>query len=57
MSNPTAEAISAGKLDITKLPVHPKADIDKALEPVINATIERVRANRLRREKYIATIG
>ena len=52
-----AEAIAAGTLDITKLPVHPKADIDKALEPVINQTIERVRGNRLRREKYIATIG
>lgn len=52
-----AEAISAGTLDITKLPVHSKTDIDKALEPVINQTIERVRGNRLRREKYIATIG
>ncbi len=52
-----AEAISAGTLDITKLPVHSKTDIDKALEPVINATIEKVRGNRLRREKYIETIG
>ena len=52
-----AEAISAGKLDITKLPIHSKADIDKALEPVINATITKVRDNRLRREKYIETIG
>ncbi len=52
-----AEAIAAGTLDITKLPVHAKADIDKALEPVINATIEKVRGNRLRREKYIETIG
>ena len=52
-----AEAIAADTLDITKLPVHPKTDIDKALEPVINATIEKVRGNRLRREKYIETIG
>lgn len=52
-----AEAISAGKLDITQLPVHAKADIDKALAPVINATIEKVRGNRLRRERYIETIG
>jgi beta-lysine 5,6-aminomutase alpha subunit len=52
-----AEAIAAGTLDITKLPVHSKADIDKALEPVINATITKVRGNRLRREKYIETIG
>ena len=52
-----AEAISAGTLDITKLAVHAKADIDKALEPVINRTIDKVRSNRLRREKYIETIG
>ncbi len=52
-----AEDISAGKLDITKLPIHTKAEIDKALEPVINATITRVRGNRLRRENYIKTIG
>lgn len=52
-----AEDIAAGKLDITKLPIHSKADIDKALEPVINATITKVRGNRLRREKYIETIG
>ncbi len=52
-----AEAIAAGTLDITKLPVHSKADIDKALEPVIKATIDKVRGNRLRREKYIETIG
>ena len=52
-----AEAISAGKLDITQLPVHPRADIDKALQPVINQTVEKVRSNRLRREKYIETIG
>ena len=52
-----ADAISAGTLDITKLAVHAKADIDKALEPVINRTIDKVRSNRLRREKYIETIG
>ena len=52
-----AEAISEGKLDITQMPVHTKAEIDKALEPVINKTIEKVRGNRLRREKYIETIG
>ena len=52
-----AEQISEGKLDITKLPVHSRAEIDKALEPTINATIARVRGNRLRRENYIKTIG
>ena len=52
-----AEEIGAGRLDITKLPVHQKAEIDKALEPFIKQTIDRVRGNRLRREKYIETIG
>ena len=52
-----AEQISEGKFDITKLPVHSRAEIDKALEPTINATIARVRGNRLRRENYIKTIG
>lgn len=52
-----AEAIAAGAMDITKMPAHAKEEIDKALEPVITATIEKVRGNRLRREKYIETIG
>ena len=52
-----AEDIAAGKLDITKLAVHTKAEIDSALKPVIDATIAKVRGNRLRREKYIETIG
>ncbi|MBR0073533.1 MAG: D-lysine 5,6-aminomutase subunit alpha, partial [Bacteroidales bacterium] len=52
-----AEQISEGKLDITKLPLHPRAEIEKALQPTINATIERIRGNRLRRENYIKTIG
>ncbi|MBQ2511662.1 MAG: lysine 5,6-aminomutase subunit alpha [Bacteroidales bacterium] len=52
-----AEAIAAGAMDITKMPAHAKEEIDKALGPVITATIEKVRGNRLRREKYIETIG
>ena len=52
-----AEQISAGKLDITKLPIHPMPEIKKALEPTINKTIEKIRGNRLRRENYINTIG
>ena len=52
-----AEQISNGKLDITKLPIHPMSEIKKALEPTINKTIEKIRGNRLRRENYINTIG
>ncbi|MBQ9417226.1 MAG: lysine 5,6-aminomutase subunit alpha [Bacteroidales bacterium] len=52
-----ADAISQGTLDITRLSIHPEAEIEAALRPVIGQTIERVRSNRLRRERYIATLG
>lgn len=52
-----AEAISAGKLDITQLPMHGIEEIKAALDPFVQASIEKVRANRLRRENYIKTIG
>ena len=52
-----AEAISAGTLDITRLPIHPMSEIQSSLNPYINKTIYRSRANRLRREHYIETIG
>ena len=52
-----AEKISEGTLDITKLPIHGESEIKQALQPTIDGTIERVRNNRLRREKYIDTIG
>jgi beta-lysine 5,6-aminomutase alpha subunit len=52
-----ADAIVAGKLDITQLPVHPQADIAKALQPFVDENVTRVRNNRLRRENYIKTIG
>lgn len=52
-----AELISDGKIDITELPVHPEAEIKSALQPYIDASIARIRGNRLRRENYINTIG
>ena len=52
-----AEAVSAGKLDITQLPVHAADEIAKALQPYIDANIARIRGRRQRREEYIATIG
>ena len=52
-----AEQMAEGKLDVTQLPLHPVEEIKKALQPTINATIERIRNNRLRRENYINTIG
>ena len=52
-----AEAVSEGSLDITQLPMHKIDDIKKTLQPYIDATIDKIRTRRLRREKYIDTIG
>ena len=52
-----AERISTGTLDITKLEIKPLPEIQKALEEPINASMERIRARRARREKYLREIG
>lgn len=52
-----AEAVSRGELDITHLPLHEVKEVNAALQPYINANIERIRSRRLRRENYIKTIG
>ncbi len=52
-----AERISAGTLDITKLEIKPLQEIQKALEEPINTSMERIRARRARREKYLREIG
>ena len=46
-----------GKLDITKLEIRPKAEIDRALEAPIKASVEKIKARRKRREDYIEKIG
>ncbi len=52
-----AERISAGTLDITKLEIKPLPEIQKALEEPINTSMERIKARRARREKYLREIG
>lgn len=52
-----AERISAGTLDITKLEIKPLPEIQKALEEPIRTSIERIKARRARREKYLREIG
>ena len=52
-----AEKISQGAIDLTQLPSHTQAEIDQALEPCIRASIERIRANRKRREDFISNVG
>lgn len=52
-----AERISAGTLDITKLEIKHLPEIQKALEEPIKTSIERIKARRARREKYLREIG
>jgi beta-lysine 5,6-aminomutase alpha subunit len=52
-----AEKVAKGQLDLTKLPMHDEFEIKMAIEKVAKATVERVRANRGKREEYLAEFG
>lgn len=52
-----AQKIADSQLDITKLSISSKEQIDRALLPYIDASITRIKGNRQRRENYINTIG
>ena len=52
-----AEKVAAGTLDLTKIEVADKAAIEAVLQPVIDASIAKIRARRERRENYLNTIG
>lgn len=52
-----AEKVAKGDLDITQLPIRLDDEIQKAVAPWVQKSLERISANRRRRENYIATIG
>ncbi len=52
-----AEKVAAGAFDLTKIEVADKAALDSVLQPVIDASIAKIRARRERRENYLNTIG
>lgn len=52
-----AEAISKGELDITKLPLHSDKEVRDIIQPIAEATVERVAKNRAKRDEYLRTIG
>ncbi|MDY3979466.1 MAG: lysine 5,6-aminomutase subunit alpha [Tidjanibacter sp.] len=52
-----AEQAACGKLDITRLSACGKAERERAVEPYITASLERIKARRARREEYLSTIG
>ena len=48
-----AEQVGEGKLDITTLPAHAMAEIKKALQPYIEASIKRISDRRAKKENYL----
>jgi beta-lysine 5,6-aminomutase alpha subunit len=52
-----AEEMSAGKLDITKLPTCTMEEAEEALKPFITATFERIDMQKAKREEYLKRIG
>ncbi len=52
-----AEAIDRGELDLTKLPAHSEAEIRTALQPYIDATMERINTNVAKRNEYLGRFG
>ncbi len=52
-----AERVAAGELDVMDFPVYSKEEIVEALQPWIDASIERIADRRGKRENYIATLG
>ncbi len=52
-----AVKVSTGALDIVKVKTHSDNEIKEALQPYIDASIERIKANRKRREEFITNIG
>ena len=52
-----AEAIAAGKLNVTSLPLHPLPEIQKAVQPYIEQCLTRIKGNVAKRNEYLNTIG
>lgn len=52
-----AEKVADGSLEIAKLKQHSAAEIEKALMPIIEDSLQRIKARRQRREVYLRNIG
>ncbi len=52
-----AEAVAGGTIDLVRIEVVDKKKIDEVLQPIMNASVDRIRARRERREHYLHTIG
>ena len=52
-----AEKVADGSLDLTKIEVAEKAALEQIIQPVVDESINKIRARRERRENYLNTIG
>lgn len=52
-----AEKVASSQMDLTKVSSASQEEIDAVLQPVIDASLNRIRTRRARREEYLNTIG
>lgn len=52
-----AEKISTNEMDILELKLNSMEQIQKAIEPFVVASVGKIKANRARRDNFLATIG
>ncbi len=52
-----AEKVASGELDLTKLPMKDTFEIKMAIDKVAKATVEKISANRNKREDYLKEFG
>lgn len=52
-----AEMVADRSFDLSKVKTHTNAEINEALKPYVDSSLERIMANRRRREEFIETIG
>jgi beta-lysine 5,6-aminomutase alpha subunit len=52
-----AEKVAKDELNLTELKTHPKKDIENAIQPLVDASIERINTNVAKRDDYLDTIG
>lgn len=52
-----AEKVAIGDLNLTKIPTHHIEQVKAAIQPYIDAAVDRIKANVARRNEYLNTIG
>ncbi|MCL1993130.1 MAG: lysine 5,6-aminomutase subunit alpha [Spirochaetes bacterium] len=50
-------AVNAGNLDLSRLPVHSKQEITSALQPFVNSALAKISANRKQRQDFLDEYG